>query len=168
MIPFETLCELFDHNYWARDRQLQACAALAPGEFLRPLGSSFPSLRDTLAHLVAVEWLWLERWQGRSPRSMPPAEDFPSLAVISGRWSAVERDMRLYLAGLTGQALAQPFTYRNFQGEQWTYPLWRAMLHLLLHQAHHRGQVTTMLRQLGAQPPAVDFLVPHDMRFDRD
>jgi hypothetical protein len=44
--------------------QLQACAGLTEEQFLRPLGNSFPSLRDTPAHLLAVEWLWLERWRG--------------------------------------------------------------------------------------------------------
>jgi uncharacterized damage-inducible protein DinB len=48
---------LFDHNYWARDRQLQACAALSPEQFACPVGGGFPSLRETLAHLVMVEWL---------------------------------------------------------------------------------------------------------------
>ena len=47
------LNEVFDYNYWARDRQLQACAGLTEEQFLRPLGNSFPSLRDTLAHLLA-------------------------------------------------------------------------------------------------------------------
>jgi len=165
MLQPATVHEWFDHNYWARDRQLQACAALTPEQFLRPLGGSYSSLRDTLAHLVAVEWLWLERWRGRSPRSMLPAEDLPTLAAVEDRWRAVERDMREYLAGLTEEALERPITYVNFRGETWTYLLWRMVSHLMLHQSLHRGQVTTMLRQLGVQPPAVDFLVAHDMGF---
>ena len=37
------------------------------------------------------------------------------------------------------------------------------MIHLLNHQSYHRGQVATLLRQLGLKPPQVDFLVAHDM-----
>jgi uncharacterized damage-inducible protein DinB len=37
------------------------------------------------------------------------------------------------------------------------------MLHLLHHQSYHRGQVATLLRQLGIQPPDVDFLTAHDL-----
>jgi uncharacterized damage-inducible protein DinB len=159
------LNELFDYHYWARDRQLQACAAITEEQFLRPLGSSFSSLRDTLAHLVAVEWLWLERWQGRSPRSLPPPEEFPALAAVSERWRAVEREMREYVAGLSEEALERPVTCVSTRGQTWTYALWRMILHLLNHQSYHRGQVATLLRQLGAQPPVVDFLVAHDMEF---
>ena len=153
------------HNYWARNRQLQVCASLTAEQFLRPVGGSFPSLRDTLGHMVAVEWLWLERWKGRSPKSLLPAGDFPVLDAVAKRWNAIEREMSEYLAGLDEEALARPLTYMNFQGEQWTYPLWEMIVHVLNHQSYHRGQVATLLRMLGVQPPHVDFLVGQDMGF---
>lgn len=165
MVLLGTLRELFDHHYWARDRQLQACAALAQEDFLRPLGSSFSSLRGTLAHLVGVEWLWHERWRGRSPRSLPAAEELPTLAAVSERWRAVEREVREYLAGLSEEALEVPLTYVNVKGQTWTYPLWRTLLHVVIHQSYHRGQVATLLRQLGVRPAPVDFLVAHDVGF---
>jgi uncharacterized damage-inducible protein DinB len=43
--------------------------------------------------------------------------------------------------------------------------LWRMMMHLLNHQSFHRGQVTTLLRMLGAQPPRIDFLVGRDVDY---
>lgn len=165
MIPLAAVQEMFDYNYWARDRQLQACAALTQEQFVRPMGSSFSSLRDTLVHLVAVEWLWLERWRGRSPRSLLRAEDFPTLAAVADRWRMVEREMREYLAGLSDAALDLPLTCVSTRGQTWTHPLGRMILHLLHHQTYHRGQVTTLLRQLGTQPPPVDLLNAHDMGF---
>ena len=154
-----------NHNYWARDRQLQVCASLSAEVFLRSTGGSFPSVRDTLAHMLAVEWLWLERWRGKSPKSLISAGDFPDMEALVERWNAVEREMREYLAGLDEEALARPLTYMNFQGEQWTYPLWQMITHVLNHQSYHRGQVATLLRMMGVQPPHVDFLVAHDMGF---
>jgi uncharacterized damage-inducible protein DinB len=171
MLPLSVLKEMFEYNYWARDRQLRACAALTNEQFLRPLGNSFSSLRDTLAHLVAAEWVWLERWRGRSPTPRDAedfaAEKFPDLGAIEERWRAVERNMREYLTGLGNQDLTQPLTYANLKGETWTYPLWQALFHLINHQTYHRGQVTTLLRQLGAEPPQIDFLVAEDVRFRR-
>jgi len=163
MVPLATLRELFAYNYWARDRQLEACAALSQEQFERSLGSSFSSVRDTLAHLVGAEWVWLERWRGRSPQELPAAEEFPTLPAITERWRFVEQGVRGYLTGLDEEALSRPLTYTNFRGETWAYPLWRALLHLVNHQTYHRGQVTTLLRQLGAGPVAVDLLVADDM-----
>jgi uncharacterized damage-inducible protein DinB len=165
MMSLSTLTELFDFNYWARDRQLQTCAALTQEQLLRPLGNSFPSLHDTLTHLLAVEWVWLERWRGRAPRTLMAPTDFPTLAALSERWQTVEHEMREYVAALTGDALESPMTIVSTRGQEWTYPLGHMILHLLHHQTYHRGQVTALLRQLDVQPPKVDFLDALDAGF---
>lgn len=146
------------YYYWARDRQLDACAALSEEEFLRPIGGSFPSVRDTLSHLVRVEWLWLERFLGHSPRSLPPAEEYLTLAAIKERWRDVERGMREYIGGLSEAALAEVVTYVSTRGQEWKYSRWQMLYHVLNHQSYHRGQVTNLLRQLGHPAPPVDFL----------
>lgn len=157
--------ELFRHNYWARDRHLQACESLTGEQFLRPLGSSFPSIRDTLAHLVAAECFWLDSWRGRPLGPSMSPEEFPTLAVVNERWRKVECEMWNYLAGLSEDALLRPITYMDPDGKTWTHVLWRMMMHLLHHQSYHRGQIATLLRQLGVQPPDVDFLTAHDLGF---
>jgi uncharacterized damage-inducible protein DinB len=166
MIPVETLRQLYDYNYWARDRQLEACAALSDEQFLRPMGNSFSSIRDTLAHLLFAEWVWQERWHGKSPSDADAqelaAEKFPNLDAIRERWRAVEGKVRGYLGGLNEQALEQPLTYLNLKGERYTYPLGQALFHLANHQTYHRGQVTALLRQLGAKAPHIDYLVKLD------
>jgi uncharacterized damage-inducible protein DinB len=156
------LREQIEYSYWARDRQIEACATLNEEQFLRPLGGSFASVRDTLAHLLAVEWLWLERWRGRSPQAPLSAAEFPSVEALAARWKIVERDLRAYVATLAEDVLAAPRTCTSTRGEQWTYPLWRMIAHLLNHQSFHRGQVTHQLRQLGVQPPRIDLLVAYD------
>jgi uncharacterized damage-inducible protein DinB len=167
MIPRTVLIELYGYNYWARDRQLADCAALTNEQFLRPMGSSFSSLRDTLAHLVAVEWVWQERWSGRSPtreeylRDWGP-ERFPTVASVRERWAEVERQVRVFLRQLTEEKASQPLSYTNIKGEKWTYPLWQTLWHVVNHQTYHRGQVTTLLRQLGAKAQPLDFLVAID------
>jgi len=163
VLPIATLRDLFDYNYGARDRQLDACAALSEEQFLRPMGNSFSSVRDTLAHLVAVEWIWHERWRGKSPSKVDAQEfaagTFPNLATVRDRWGVVEGNVRAFLAGLNEVDLAQALTYTNVKGERWTSPLWQALFHVVNHQTYHRGQITTLLRQLGAAAPAVDYLV---------
>ena len=166
MIPVDTLRELYDYNYWARDRQLEACAALTDEQFLRTMGNSFSSIRDTLAHLLFAEWVWQERWHGKSPTEADAqqvgADKFPNVAAIRERWRTVEGKMRGYLAGLNEQVLNQPLTYANLKGERYTYPLGSTLFHVANHQTYHRGQVTTLLRQLGEKAPHIDYLVKLD------
>lgn len=164
MISLDVLLDLYDYNYWARDQQLAACATLSEEQWARPLGASFGSLRDTLKHLLGAEWVWVERFNGRNPRGVPWRKETDTLDAIYARWHAVETDMRSYLAALQPQTLSAPLTYQNLKGETWTYPLWQCLIHLANHGTYHRGQVTMALRQLGATPPGIDYLVYYDQR----
>ncbi len=150
---------LYAYNRWANGRVIETISRLAPAQFLQTIPSSFPSVRDTLTHLVSAEWIWLERWKGVSPKAMLDPQGFPSFASLRKRWSEVERDQKTFVAALTDEALDRIVSYVNTKGERWEYPLAHTMQHLANHSTYHRGQLTTMLRQLDAQPAATDFLV---------
>ena len=168
MISLAVFREWLNYNYWARDRQLQVCSRLTPEQWLRPLGNSFSSIRDTLAHMAGGEWVWLERCRGKSPQSLPDASQFPDLQAIAKYWNATERGFRNFLSGLPEEALLSAISYTGFTGDTWTYPLWRVLMHLMNHQSYHRGQVTMLLRLLGVEPIPVDLLVADDARLFKD
>ncbi len=163
MISLPTFRELYRYNYWARDRQLAACAALTDEEFKRPMGNSFSSLRETLVHLLQVEWIWLERWNQRAPKVWPSDAGLTGLGQVAERWQEIERAMWEFLGRVSERELRREISYVNFQGQTFTYALWRMMTHVITHQCYHRGQVTTLLRQLGKPAPMVDYLLAIDM-----
>ena len=76
----------------------------------------------------------------------------------------MEQSVRAFVASVTESALLQPLTYINIAGQQWTYPLWQTMFHLVNHGSYHRGQITTLLRQLGAEAAPVDYLILQDLK----
>jgi len=149
---------LFAYNRWANARTLDAAARLTPDQFTRDLGNSFASVRDTLVHIYGAEWIWLERWKGASPTSALSAGDFPDVTIIASRWKELEGEQSAFLAGLSDADLAQPLEYANLKGERFTGPVGRLMQHLINHSTYHRGQITTMLRQLGATPASTDLV----------
>ena len=157
-----TLKELFDYNRWANARTLDAAAAVAPADFAREVGGSFASLHGTLAHLCGAEWVWLERLRGTSPSSLPFASELTDIAAIRRRWNEVERGQRVFLDGLDADRLGESLSYVNFAGEPNTYPIWRVLAHVVNHSTYHRGQVTTLLRQLGGKPVSTDLLRFYD------
>lgn len=156
------LQELFQYSHWANGRARAAAAALAPEDFTRDLKNSFPSVRDTLVHIYDAEWTWLERWNGRAPGALPPGAPFATLAALETRWTALEREQADFVARLTDEVLDRPLHYINRKGEPRSFPLWRQMLHVVNHSTYHRGQITTMLRQLGAKPVSTDLVVFYD------
>jgi len=153
---------LYDYNRWANARVCDAVAKLTAEQYKRDLSNSFHSVRDTLTHILAAEWIWLRRWQGESPKALLAPADFPDLAALRTKWMEVERERTAFVNNLTDELLNAPISYLNLKGEKWTYPLWQMLQHLVNHSTYHRGQVTTMLRQLGAEPAATDFLLFFD------
>ena len=82
---------LYRYNEWANGRILETTAQLNAEEFLASRGASYDSVRDTLVHTMSGQWLYLERWHGRSPDAALNAGQFPDLASIVTRWAEVER-----------------------------------------------------------------------------
>ena len=158
MTRLDEIRQLYDFNRWANARILDAAAALAPDAFDRDLGSSFPSVRATLAHVLGAEWIWLSRWNGTSPTAQP-AWELDDVSSVRARWTEVEAGQAVFLASLDDDRLDQAIDYRNLAGEPYRSPLWQMLRHVVNHSTYHRGQVTTMLRQLGAAPPATDLIL---------
>ena len=150
---------LYDFNAWAHHRTLDASAALTGEQFTRNLGSSYGSVRDTLTHLMGGEWFWLERWHGRSPGALPPTEELTDRASLRARWAASEQKLLQFVAGCTAEDLARVQHYRTTEGQPNAQPLWQMLQHLANHGSYHRGQITSMLRQLGAVPAATDLIL---------
>ena len=156
--------ELYDYNTWANARILDTAAALTPVELLAPGGASFDSVRDTLVHTMGAQWLYLERWQGRSPRALPEAAAFGDLAAIRARWGEIEHDTQSFLAGLDDSRLAADLAYVNAKGETWTSPLWQQMVHQVNHATQHRSEAAVLLTQMGHSPGWLDLLYFVDLR----
>jgi uncharacterized damage-inducible protein DinB len=141
---------LFDYHFWARDRALDAAAAVKPDQFTREMGNSFGSLRDTIAHLYGADLVWYERWAGGSPTGLPPAAQFADLDSLRRAWRELEPKIRAFVNGLDAAGLARTLTYRAFNGQMATVAYWQMLQHVVNHGSYHRGQVTTLVRQLGA------------------
>jgi uncharacterized damage-inducible protein DinB len=152
-MTLQELQTLLEYHYWARDRVLDAAAALTADQFTRNLGSSFKSVRDTLAHLYAAEWAWCSRWNGHSPAALLAADLFPDVATLRSKWRELEANVHAVLARMGEQGLDQVIAYTMLNGDARSSVFWHMVQHVVNHGSYHRGQVTTMLRQLGATPP---------------
>jgi uncharacterized damage-inducible protein DinB len=155
----DELRDLYAYNRWANRRVLDAAARLSPEQLSRDLGSSFPSVRETLAHVLAAEWVWLTRWRGSSPPGLPESWDLSSLEVVRAQWAEVEADQRAFVEGLDEAALDRVVAYRDTRGTPYENPLGQLLRHVVNHSTYHRGQVITMLRQLDAEAVATDYVV---------
>src|SRR5438067_5676424 len=112
-MTLDDLKTLLDYHYWARDSALDAATHLTSEQFMRDLGSSFKSVRDTLAHLYSAEWAWYQRWHGTSPTSQLPFEQFPDVSSVRTAWAAHETSMRAFLDSLDEHSKETTIHYKT-------------------------------------------------------
>src|SRR5271168_1293941 len=122
---------LFDFNAWANHRSLEAASALKDEQFTRSLGSSFSSVRDTLAHICGAEWVWLERFHGRSPSALPDAQQFATADALRKHWLLQEAELLAFVRGLTQQDLDRVMEFKTLKFGVYSNPLWQSMQHLV-------------------------------------
>lgn len=153
------ILRLFEFHHWAEDRMFNAFAAVTVEQLDRAWGGSFGTGRGLLRHVVGADRLWVERWNGVSPKTLP---DFPATHTARDfreEWEKVKADEQRFLSSLSRDRLASDLTYVNMKGEQWTYPLAEILVHVVNHGTYHRGQMTHLLRDLGQIAPPTDYLI---------
>jgi uncharacterized damage-inducible protein DinB len=163
MLDKPALARLIEYTIWANHRLMRACATVPVDDFRRELGGSFGGIRGTLSHILWAEWIWLERWKGMSPTRAPDEAEFETIVELRDRWKVIEDHRGAWLFALPAEDTANIIRYKNTQGVANEAPLWQLVQHAANHSTYHRGQVTSMLRQLGARTVATDMLL-----FDRE
>jgi uncharacterized damage-inducible protein DinB len=155
---------LYEYDRWANERVLRSAAALSPEQFAQNLGGSFGSVRDTLLHIVGGDWIWLAYW--KNPPSTPAAlsdlrarrevifnpDAFPDFDSLRLKWIEVQREQEEFIQRLSNESLTELLPFRTTQ-----IRLAHLMQHVANHSTYHRGQITMMMRLLGAEPAATDF-----------
>jgi uncharacterized damage-inducible protein DinB len=154
----ELLTTLYEYSAWARTRLLDAASTLTPEQQRAAAPGVYGSIHDTLVHMAASQWMWLERIQGRS--SPPPrGADFADLAELRTWWDAQQAASLAYLAGLTDADLDRPIQYTTLDGQLYRRQVWHALLQVVNHQTEHRSQVATLLTHYGVAAPPTDLVV---------
>lgn len=150
------LSRLLEYHRWATERTLEALSALTDAQFTQVIPSSFPSVRDTLVHAFMADRTWLARVQGETV-TRPEPEDYPTLTVLRQPWLEVIERWSVVLHGMTDPNAV--IAYHSFAGEPFTSTVAEIVRHMVNHGSYHRGQVTTLLRQLGAKTVSTDMIV---------
>ena len=155
----ENILDQLKFNCWANLRLIDAAGDLNTQQFIKNMTSSFSSIQETFVHILWAEELWLERWQGRSfiPKLNP--EDYPTIDSIKKKLESIHQDQFRYLKTLNSGEVDHKASYMNFMDEKWEYSLRQMIQHMIFHSTYHRGQLTTLLRQLGLKPPTTDYLI---------
>ncbi len=158
MMTLADLRELYSYNTWANEEVRQSIRGLTPEIFVQDLRTSYRSIRGTVTHLASAEWIWLERWEGSSPARMLQEEQFATVEIASSRWSAIDQDISDFVNRMKESDLGTTFFFTTTEGKKLSGILWQNLQHVVNHSTYHRGQIATLLRQVGQTPQATDLI----------
>ena len=155
--------QLFDYTEWANELAMDAAARLPDDNLRSDVGISHKSIFGTLLHMAGAEWIWLERWNGRSPAKdkawlLWTTDSCADLAMLKERWRDLIDRRAQFISELDEERLNAELGFTLLSGDPSSMRLVDQMQHVANHATLHRGQIVGMIRQLGIEPPSTDLL----------
>ncbi len=158
---------LHQHRMWSNRGLLEAVRALSKEQLRQQFAIGQGSVWQTLTHLLAAEYVWLEALLGNESALLPgdvvgqlPGNQAGTGAIqtldeLVIRWQEVDQRWNQYLASLTDASLDE-IVYRisTSSGAGKRHGTRRAdiLLHVCTHAQYTTAQLLNMLRQLGVSP----------------
>ena len=157
-MKLQEILDLFQFDEWAAGRTLESVSSVPEAKYLEDLKSSHGGMHGTLVHIYTSSLIWLQRWQGNTLPGPVTRVEIPNLESLKSHCREYRDRLGAYLANLDEEALNRPFSYSDLKGNRQSEPLFQQMQHLVNHASYHRGQVVTMLRQIGSKPTGTDLI----------
>ncbi|MBX6392725.1 MAG: damage-inducible protein DinB [Burkholderiales bacterium] len=160
MISTDFLGTMARYNRWMNDKLYDCCARLTDAQRKEDMGAFFKSIHGTLNHLLLADRIWLGRFRGQPfPARALDQELYADFDELRRERRATDEEIERWVASLTEADLARDLHYTSMSNPQpRRHPLWFALAHFFNHQTHHRGQLTTLLKQRGIDPGVTDLL----------
>jgi len=149
---------LYAYNRWAMKRVFDAVSKLTPEQFAQDLKSSHGGVHGTLVHCIGAEKVWLSRWRENPDKVFLQPQDAPTLNDLRSLWDKVDTDREAFIDTLDDTKLNTVRPYPAMSGKMFNFSYAQMMQHVVNHSTYHRGQVITMLRQLGAAAVSTDMI----------
>jgi uncharacterized damage-inducible protein DinB len=155
----ELLLSYAAYNAWANGLLLDVIRVLPEETQRKEVVSSFPSLRATLLHLMDAESMWWQRLQLQEKVTRPSETFEGDGRMLAAAIQQLDQQWLEYVTRSGEHVLEHVFHYQNTKREQFKQPVWQMLQHLFNHSTYHRGQLVTMLRQVGVEKiPGTDYI----------
>jgi len=151
----EALVQQLRYSAWATRCVLESATALSEEELHRDLGNSYGGVHGAMTHIYQADAIWFDRLMGAPTGDLSRYEPSPDFS----EWLPLLDSYVKWAEALTPADWDRIAHYRNVKGEPFRTPIWQIVLHVVNHATYHRGQITTLLRQLGRVPVGMDLIM---------
>lgn len=148
------------YNRWMNEHLFNLCDGIPDHDRRQDRGAFFRSIHGTLNHILLADRLWLGRFLDRPfPVRALDDELYRDYETLKAERRATDAEIEAYVGGLSEAVLMAPITFTSVvDAQRRTFRLHDCLLHFFLHQVHHRGQITTLISQLGVDIGVTDLI----------
>jgi uncharacterized damage-inducible protein DinB len=120
---------LYTYHDWANDRLLAMLeeAFGAETDLSRAADTSVRAIQETTTHIVSAQWIWRERWEGRSPTAMLAPKDYPTLSALRAAFLTERGRFWSFFESVDEEALRRVIHSTGTNGEPRIFPLWQML-----------------------------------------
>jgi uncharacterized damage-inducible protein DinB len=157
----ELLLEYAQYNVWANNLIIEALLKLDNGVVDKEITSSFPSLRATVCHTWSAEYIWFQRLQLATQPLWIESSFKGTFEEACQGWQMVSEALSQFTVNQSGNnSFTDMLLFEDRSKVSHQMPVYQVLLHVFNHTTYHRGQLVTMLRQVGvAKMPGMDFIL---------
>ncbi|RHX91959.1 DinB family protein [Leptospira stimsonii] len=151
MISPEHCRLLAEYNRWMNEKVYSTSSKLSDLQRKEDRGAYFKSIHSTLNHILWVDLSWLARFQGKElPKGTAGSDLYSDFGELFRKRKECDEKIIEWASGIESTWLETPFRFFSivYQREL-EKPTWVLVDHIFNHQTHHRGQITTLLSQMG-------------------
>lgn len=155
----ELLISYAAYNYWANQELGKKILSLTHEQQQYEVKSSFNSLTATIIHMWNAESIWWQRMKLEENIVVPGLSFHPSTQAAVNGLLQQDKDWSNWVQQASVLQLEHVFAYQDSKKQQHKEPIWQMLLHVFNHSTFHRGQLVTILRQLGEDKiPQTDYI----------
>ncbi|HZP00459.1 MAG TPA: DinB family protein [Terriglobia bacterium] len=157
--PQSMIDQFRDWYDYEKDSHRKVIAALRAVPAESQAKEGFQRAVDLLSHIVGARTMWLYRLGVISEAPQKPFPQGLSLDIVEKQLEEIENRWTEYLSSLEDSDLARTFEYGSMEGPRFRNRVDEVLTQLFGHSSYHRGQIAYLVRSLGAQPAATDFIL---------
>ena len=154
----EVVLNLARYHYWANQRLAAVLKKLTGDQLDQEVVSSFPSIRQTVYHMWDAESVWKQRMELIEKTQKPVPQFQGTFEAACDEWLTVSRQLLEMVEQTNPVKLSHTVAYYNSQKQYGKLTVREILMHVFNHATYHRGQLVTLLRQVGVTKiPGTDY-----------
>src|ERR1700733_4280096 len=141
--------ELAEYNIWANKMVSSWIDKISDEQWKQPVINSFNSIYETVLHVAGSEKIWFQRFSKYTNFELLTKTFNGSKTELIKVWEDTSQDLKNFIIGFDEKCITEILNFKNSIGIEYSLAWYQMFGHVFNHSTYHRGQMVTMLRQVG-------------------